>query len=403
MTALPLIDRPLHRQWLAQQVFDLVRFHRTGDGSGGFASLAMDGTALAGGRFQLHDVTRLVHCFALAKQLGIPGLDAQIDQGMRFITSAHHDPSHGGYYWAVNTDGAVVSDKLAYGHAFVLLAASSALRVGHPMAQALLTDITNVINTRFWDDTAGAVIDEFHADWSDISNYRGQNSNMHMTEALMAAFDVTGDRQYLIKAKRIADLIINRHARACGWRVAEHFTRDWAVDLTYEGDPMFRPAGTTPGHALEWSRLLLQLWDLDGRTADWMVEASQGLFHTTTRDGWNADQGGFHYTLDWHDQPLQTLRLWWPNAEAIGAAALLWRMLGDTAALAWYDKVWDVVARSFIDTKHGGWFPELDAAGQPTEIIFKGKPDLYHAFQACLIPLLPAGVHLSSNLCGALA
>ena len=65
-------------------------------------------------------------------------------------------------------------------------------------------------------------------------------------------------------AESIAALIIGRHAREQGWRVAEHFDGEWNVDRDYAGDPMFRPKGTTPGHALEWSRLLVQLWELGG-------------------------------------------------------------------------------------------------------------------------------------------
>jgi len=40
-----------------------------------------------------------------------------------------------------------------------------------------------------------------------------------------------------------------------------------------------------------------------------------------------------------------------------------------------------------IDHSEGGWFPEVDSALQPVDNIFVGKPDIYHAIQACLIPL----------------
>jgi mannose/cellobiose epimerase-like protein (N-acyl-D-glucosamine 2-epimerase family) len=29
--------------------------------------------------------------------------------------------------------------------------------------------------------------------WGDLSAYRGQNANMHMTEAMLVAFEATGD------------------------------------------------------------------------------------------------------------------------------------------------------------------------------------------------------------------
>ena len=95
--------------------------------------------------------------------------------------------------------------------------------------------MTQIIEERFWDKAAGATTEEYNPDWSPMGAYRGQNSNMHLTEALMAAFEATGERGYLDKAESIASLIIDRHARNEGWRVAEHFTANWEVDRAYRG------------------------------------------------------------------------------------------------------------------------------------------------------------------------
>ena len=405
MTPLPLMERPAHRAWLMGQIERLVDFHRaSAGGAAGFRALGLDGAPLHGSDevFPLHETTRMVHVMALATQLGIPGLHGAIDQGMRFLWRSHRDPARGGYHWGASASGVADGDKRAYGHAFVLLAGASALRLGHPDAARLVADVTEVIEAHFWEEEFGAVSEEYRADWSEIAPYRGQNANMHMTEALMAAYEATGERGYLDKAVRIAHRIIDTAARALGWRVAEHFSATWEVDQDYDGDPMFRPGGITPGHALEWSRLLVQLWELDGKAQDWMVEAARGLFGEATAHGWDARRGGFVYTLGWDDAPLQPLRLWWPNAEAIGAAATLWKLDASTDALSWYGKVWEVVGRGFIDHRRGGWYPELDPADRPSEGIFAGKPDIYHAFQACLIPLLPKGLHLSGDMTRAL-
>ena len=44
----------------------------------------------------------------------------------------------------------------------------------------------------------------------------------------------------------------------------------------------------------------------------------------------------------------------------------------------------------FIDPANGGWFGELGDDLKPMDKFFTGKPDIYHALQACLIPLYPA-------------
>ena len=402
------VDRPAHRHWLLGQARSLLDHFQYAafNPLGGFSTLGDDGRpnpALpghVGALRQVHDVSRMVHCFAVAHQLGLPGADRNVDHGMDFLWNRHRDPVNGGYFWGVDDASAVVPQKLAYGHAFVILAASSAKVVGHPDADRLMEDVLTVLERRFWDQAAGATTEEYAADWSRISDYRGQNSNMHLTEALMAAFEATGDRSLLDKAERIADLIINRHARKLDWRVAEHFKSDWDVDLDYEGDPMFRPAGTTPGHALEWSRLLVQLWELGGRAHAWMLEAAKGLFIKTVSTGWNHELGGFYYTLTWQDRPDRNDLYWWPCAEGIAAAAMLNAVEPDPRFEEWYRRIWGFVNNHFIDRDNGGWIPELDGDLRQVNKVFIGRPDLYHAFQACLIPLLPPNGSITRGLQG---
>lgn len=400
------LARATHRNWLVSEATSLIRFFQFAsfNPAGGFFNLDTVGKPLLpkpghkGAERQIHDTTRMVHCFVIAQQLGIPGADRMIDHGMDFIWNRHRDGKHGGYHWSVNDAGTVNASKQAYGHAFVLLAGASAKIAGHPDADRLITDVTHVIRLRFWEGDVGAMREEFTPDWTPLSPYRGQNSNMHLTESLMAAYEATDDMQYLQMAERVADLIINRHARAEGWRVAEHFTEAWKVDRYYEGDPTFHPPGTTPGHALEWSRLLVQLWELGERKHSWMLEAAKGLFLTTVQIGWAPDTGGFYYTLDWDNKPLQPDRFWWPCAEGIAAAAVLRSADGDPRFEEWYRRIWGFVANHVIDHEHGCWHPELDGALQPVSKVFVGKPDLYHALQACLIPLLPTNGSITRGL-----
>lgn len=401
------LKRPVHRVWLmdqARRLFDFFQ-HAALNPAGGFFPLDDLGQPLpapgpGGVVRQLHETTRMVHCFVMAHQLGLPGADRMIDHGMDYVWRKHRDPAQGGYFWGVDDRGPVNDTKQAYGHAFVLLAASSAKVAGHPDADRLLADVTEVLLNRFWDDAAGATTEEYTADWQSLGPYRGQNSNMHLTEALMAAFEATADHTYLTMAERIASLIINCHARAEGWRVAEHFHADWSVDRAYAGDPMFRPSGTTPGHALEWSRLLVQLWELGGRTHTWMHEAAVALFLHTCAIGWDAATGGFYYTLDWQDRPDRNDRYWWPCAEGIAAASVLRQVGDDDCFEGWYRRIWSFVTSHVIDHATGAWWPELDENLKPVARVFTGKPDLYHAVQACLIPLLPATGSATRGLSG---
>ncbi|HVJ34012.1 MAG TPA: AGE family epimerase/isomerase [Terriglobia bacterium] len=392
-----------HRLWLLQQANAILDFFdgRSLNPRGGFFELDDDGSPMPAHEHaerQIHATTRMTHCFAIAMLLGRPGADAMVDHGMHYLWHAHRDPDQGGYFWAVGDAGPTDATKQAYGHAFVLLAASSAKLVGHPDADRLLTDISTVLAERFWEKQHGAAAEEFTRDWQVFDRYRGQNSNMHLTEALMAAFEATGDGTYLGMAESIAELIIRRHAAANGWHLPEHFTTDWAVNRDYAGSPMFRPAGTTPGHSLEWTRLLLQLWQLGGRRQDWIPDAARALFTRATEAGWDKAQGGFYYTLDWDATPRIADRYWWPCCEGIGAASFLNAIEGRQSDEAWYRRIWNFSARHFIDREHGGWYPQLDADLQRNSNPFYGKPDIYHSLQACLIPLVPTTGSLTRGL-----
>ncbi len=389
------LARPTHRRWLRDQAEALFAYFETRaiNPKGGFLELTPKGAPIPTENpvRGIHGTARMVHCYAIGSLLGRPGSDPVVDHGMSYLWNAHRDAERGGYFWAVDDNGAADNGrKQGYGHAFALLAASSAKLVGHPLADRMLEDVTEIINTRFWQEQHGAIAEEFNADWTPISPYQGQNSNMHMTEALMAAFEATGERDYLDKAERIADLIIRRRAGENGWRVAEHFDADWAVDKDYNGDPMFRPPGTTPGHWLEWSRLVLQLWALGGKRLAWMPEAAVALFEKAVDIGWDKRFGGFFYNLDWSDTPDMRDKLWWPSCEGVGAARFLIAHQPSEFHETWYRRIWDTISRYHLDRDNGGWFEQLSEDMQPSHTLFAGKADIYHALQACLIPLYPA-------------
>jgi len=394
-TALPAwVTLPSHRAWLLQQANDLFGFFEKNcrNPAGGFFDLDERGhrlDSLDKAPRQIHVTTRMVHSFSIAYLLGRPGSDEIIDHGMQFLWNGHRDSVNGGYFWGIGLDGPTDNTKQAYGHAFVLLAAASAKMAGHPDADRLLTDVSSVLKERFWEDDRGLVAEQFVSDWSTCDAYRGQNSNMHLTEALMAAYEATNDNQYLRMAERIAEAIINKHAANNAWRLPEHFTNDWKLDREYSGDPMFRPYGTTPGHWLEWSRLLLQLWESGGRKLPWMADAAKNLFNLAIKEGWDKEQGGFYYTLNWDGSARIRDRYWWPCCEGIGAAAFLNDIYKDANYEQWYRRIWNFSATYFIDKEHGGWNPQLDEYLLPSSDPFFGKPDIYHALQACLIPLLP--------------
>ncbi len=175
--------------------------------------------------------------------------------------------------------------------------------------EALLGEALEVLETRFWDERAGALVDVFNRDWTELEAYRGANANMHGVEAMLA----TGDPLWHERAVRVTQRLVRDNDP----RLNEHFDADWRPLPDYNRDDPahpFRPFGATVGHWFEWARLA---YTLDaGFEAD-----ARRLFAAGVREGWDGD--GFVYTLDWDGRPVVRDRLSWVLCEAIAAAAVL--------------------------------------------------------------------------------
>ncbi len=378
----------IHRQWLLGQVrrqLDVFASCLRSDGS--YATLDLAGNPGFSAAQELHHTTRLVHSYCLAQRFDHPSADDMIDAGMSFLWKHHRDGRHDGYFWSTSGIGPEDDTKLAYGHVFVLLAAASARQVGHPAADRLLDDISCVIEQRFWDDEAGLLRDEFRRDWTPFSTYRGMNANMHGVEAMLAAHEATGNDEWLVRAGRILDFFTAKIAPAYGWRIPEHYTQDWKVDPDYRGNPMFRPAGTTPGHSFELGRLMLHRWELSADRSEKQKADARALIERALIDAWLPAEG-FAYTLTLDGRPDVTDRYWWPVTEAIGAIACLLKLQPAPEDEIWYRRLWRFCDRYLIDHQRGGWFPEIDERGTPVERQFTGKPDIYHSLQATILPLV---------------
>ena len=74
------------------------------------------------------------------------------------------------------------SGKVCYAHAFVILAASSALLAGRPGAKELLDEALATYDKHFWDDEIGLAVDTWNTEFTELDPYRGLNANMHTTE-----------------------------------------------------------------------------------------------------------------------------------------------------------------------------------------------------------------------------
>lgn len=390
---------PLQRRWLEGQSLALLRMaQRSQLQEGGFAPLNTAGTHPQSTHADTILTARHTHAFCLGTLLGIPGCRPMARHGIEALSTILRDTRYGGWYLSARPAGGETREKYAYCHAFVALAACSAVSCGIKGADTLLADAVSVINTHFWDDDAGAMRESFSFNWEKEEAYRGANANMHSVEAFLALADTLNDPLWTQRALRICTRIIHDVAARHDYQVVEHFDRSWSVLYDYHldnpADPL-RPYGTTPGHGLEWSHLLLKLeaslraFGLDA--PDWLLPASGHLFDAAMTYGWvEGPHPGLAYTLDWRKHPSVIHHVHWAIAEAINAAVSLALRTGDQRYQDWQARLWDYAATYLVDPEGEGWWNELDALNRPQDmIITPGKSDLYHAFQATLAPTLP--------------
>ena len=145
-------------QFLAEQRDALFNFGtRFPSEEGSSYWLGDDGTPWVGRDRATWITCRMTHVYALAAFTGFEGAEKLVDAGLKGLLGQLHDDDNDGWYPAVSAQGEPAADKQCYAHAFVLLAASSALALGRPGAKELLEKAQNVFLERFWDDGAGVL------------------------------------------------------------------------------------------------------------------------------------------------------------------------------------------------------------------------------------------------------
>lgn len=348
--------------------------------------------------------SRTVHVYGLGALLGEEGCTSIATAALHGLRTTLHDDEHGGWFGAVDAGGAqgVGTGKSCYDHAFVMLAGSTAVAAGLPGADELLAEAARVFGEHFWDESTGRVLDEWDRAWTAPVPYRGLNAAMHSVEAMLAVGDATGEDVWHERAGRIAGFVVGL-ATAYDGRLPEHFGPDWSVDLDLNRDrpdDPFKPFGATIGHGLEWSRLLLHVEAaLGDRAPAGLLDTSRLLFDRAVADGWQVDGApGFVYTTDWDGVPVVRQRMHWVAAEGIAAAAALRRRTSEQVYADRYAEWWRYVDQHLRDLERGSWHHELDARNRPQASVWPGKPDLYHAVQATLLPRLPLAPGLARAL-----
>ena len=401
------IDTPENKTFLQENAKALWNFGRRFPSEGGSSYyLGDDGTPCMDKPRETWITSRMAHSYSMGAMKGVEGCGALVDLALEGLLGELKDTEHGGWYAGRTADNSVLPNKQCYAHAFVILAATSALLAGRDGAKELLDDALSLYDERFWNEEEGLSCDTWNTEFTVLDNYRGINANMHTVEAFLAVADATGNETYRVRAGRIIDRVTG-WAKENEYRIPEHFTSDWKPELEKNKetpDDQFKPYGATPGHGIEWARLIVQwassTYGVDDEKAISYYQIAAALYDRAVEDGWNADGApGIVYTTDWDGNPVVHDRMHWTLAEAINSSAVLYRVTKDEKYATQYSMFLKYLDEIVLDHSCGSWYHQLDRHNQLQQTVWPGKPDIYHALQAMLIPYIDVSVSIAKACC----
>ena len=314
--------------------------------------------------------------------------------GLEYLAKAHFQPASDNYAWTLRNHNPMDMTQQAYGYAFVLLAYAASRKAGLIANDEPLLRLYEQLESRFWLAEDSLYADEISAAGT-LSDYRGQNANMHLCEAMIAAFDATGIDSFFERAQQLAESIAFTLADKTEGLVWEHFTVDFNIDWHYNRDDpknLYRPWGFQPGHQAEWAKLLLTLNRY--RPEQRYVERAKSLFDQAWQVAWDQQYGGLVYGFSPDRQWCDDEKYFWVQAESLAAAAMLANATGEQIYWQKYEEIWQYCWQHFIDHQYGAWYRVLSRDNQKlsNEKSSAGAKCDYHTIGACFEVLKELGV-----------
>ncbi|WP_110648245.1 AGE family epimerase/isomerase [Salinicola peritrichatus] len=312
--------------------------------------------------------------------------------GLKYLEESHYQTRTQGYAWTLDHGKPDDTTQHCQGLACVLLAYATALKAGIPEARGNLYRVHELQTRRFFEPHRGLYASTADEHWH-VSGYRGQSANMHSCEALVAAFEATGDRAFVERAFDIARALWLKLApMGNGW-LWEHYDSNWRIDFDYHRDrpdDLFRPWGFQIGHQTEWAKLLVML-ARHFPEEQWLVETAERIFIEAVEAGWDTRHGGLVRGVDFNREFLDRDKLYWAQAESLATAAMLGDLTSESRYWRWYDKLANYAWQHMIDHQHGAWYRILtpDNRRYSKEKSPATKTD-YHTLGACyeILPIM---------------
>ena len=312
--------------------------------TGGFVErLDREGRADQNAPRRVRVQARQIFCFAKAAHIGwYPEGRAIALKGLDYLLSKARGDSQLGFAHILAPDGSVVNPmRDTYDHAFVLLALASAYSLDHD-AQILaeINLLLSFLDSKLRSPHGGFI------EGLPVSLPRRQNPQMHLFEAMIAAFDATHDALFQQRAGELFALFTTNLYDKQKNILGEYFEDDWSA---------IQPHQVEPGHQAEWVWLLKGFERITScPTAQYRTQLLTSALRYTDATGCLIDEGSADGTI------LKSTRRCWPQTE-IAKAWIAQAEAGDAEAPREARAALMRLQRHYLNHPvAGGWYDQFD-------------------------------------------
>ncbi|WDZ80914.1 AGE family epimerase/isomerase (plasmid) [Ensifer adhaerens] len=292
---------------------------------------------------------RQIYCFSVIGSLGWEGPWQPVLEGAvsQFLQKAVGD--NGYFVHLFNSGGEVISRaKDLYDHAFGLFALAHAARV---LKRSELSDLSYDVFTRmmaeWWRPEGGF----WEGELTPCPPFR-QNPHMHMFEAAVVNYEVTGRREWEDLIQRLQHLFLVRFQEPSTGAVTEYFDQNWLRLPKGEGDIV------EPGHCLEWA-WLFEVGLPNGHGA----AISDSLVNFARRFGVNEERGVAINEVYLDGSVRDGGARLWPQTERLKAAVARYQRLGSEGEASEIVRAYNGLCAYLNAPVAGIWHDRLNADG----------------------------------------
>jgi mannose/cellobiose epimerase-like protein (N-acyl-D-glucosamine 2-epimerase family) len=291
---------------------------------------------------------RQIYCFAKAAKIGWypQGREIALKALEHLLSRAKSPDGKPGFVHTLTDDGSVLDPRRdSYDHAFVLLALSTVYALDRDaQVRAEIDALCAYIDGQLRSPHGGVI------EGCPALTPRRQNPQMHLFEAMIAAFDATHDTVFQNRAGDFFALFLANLYDQRTKVLGEYFEDDWS---------RIEPISVEPGHQAEWVWLLKGFERITGcPTGRFRAELlASALRYRDEATGCLVDEGNAAGEIKRYS------RRCWPQTE-IAKAWIAQAESGETGAANEARAALARLERHYL--RHpvaGGWFDQFDREG----------------------------------------